>query len=506
MKMFLSLWCSAFLWFSSAVFGAHAKERLLNYSSRPTMTDFVRELDPMPATNPFKSLIIDPYLARLDFMVRFIVELEFAYPGSTWALLGRDSSLSADVLEAFYMGEGQTHRIVRLNASGQSFGDGMQFQRAFLFTAGLVDQLGTPLKKFIILDSTSWANTSQTKRLLRSIYQSMSSTNQTCYLPFVNVVNIADQAYDGVGRRTSSSLDFLKFWSELKMSDNAPQEIAHIQGLTYLPSGTFGEIVWHDKFGYFQYTISDGTVKAPMGVQSCPQNKEHVLWWMYEVYKKVSSRTFRNSVVDLAKTQYGYDFDKRLQQHRSSLIPAVETWIEEFQDVHDPKKVEYFTTVLSHFSKGLTKQLANFAEGSLITETIIRKYGGNSPLLDFFPSARPLLRSETATEFILRVKKLDKNRKSYSLRNALDHFYSLNPTIDQINELISLVKRNGTTHQLIAGKALAAINNLIDYKKLKRPWRIFRNDNYKDLRTKFKNAHPGFFQKRPYFSFPIKAY
>src|SRR5580704_8874039 len=162
---------------------------LLDLNHRPSMHEFVEKLDPMPKENPFNKMVEDYFATRLDFMAQFIVELEFAYPNATWALLGRDSSLSADILEAFYMHRKQEGRVVRLNASRPSFVNYPQDQIGLLYTAGLTTQSGFPLKKFVILDASNYQESSQIKSLLSAVYTNIAFEARHAFLPFVNAVN-----------------------------------------------------------------------------------------------------------------------------------------------------------------------------------------------------------------------------------------------------------------------------------------------------------------------------
>lgn len=501
MKLLLGLWFGVFFW-SIQVFAnvEQAKNNLLALQHRPTMHEFFQAFEDLPKTNPFKKLIDDPYFSRLDSAATFIVELEYVYPGATWALLGRDSSLSADILESFYIANGQVDRVLRLNASGPSFNGG--FQKQFLYTAGLTDLNGYPHKKFMILDATSWSGSSQTKRLINAIYSSLPSTNVQAFLPFVNAVNIACSNYAGVGVEIFPTTNPFKFWYESIVSLNAPTSVLHAHGYTYLASYGGEEVVWHGKFlPFVKESEKSDRVFAPIGPISPEAFREHVLWWMYEVWSYVSTHDFKKKVDSIARDQFGFQFDRHMSTYRASLPESVEVWLNENKD-HPHQGNNYFThlyaTVLNQFSKNIHQPIAVKNEPALV-ENITRRFGEQA-VATLLPHVKLLSNTSTAAEYLeLALRKAQNNKEL--IRDSVDHFLSLNPSIAQINELIGMFNKNGTTHQLIAGKALAKINNLLDYRTLKKPWVYRRNRQYKSNKAAFKRAHPGFFVEKSRFNF-----
>ncbi len=132
-------------------------QKLIESPTRPTISQFLDAFDgKLPEENPFP--FVNPKdrnnngrnfqvntetwfrdLVREDG-ARTIARLEQLFPGGIWYPLGRDAAWVGDVLDAFYVGQGQKGRVVRLDVSTQSYQgpDNEAMIEPFLRSAGLI--------------------------------------------------------------------------------------------------------------------------------------------------------------------------------------------------------------------------------------------------------------------------------------------------------------------------------------------------------------------------------
>jgi hypothetical protein len=94
--------------------------------------------------------------AIMDGAPQFIAKLEKAYPGATYAFMGRDTQVISDVVEAFYLSIGQQNRVVQIGASkttfqGLSDQDTVEYLKYFGLDLDKVDES----KPFILVDTIS---------------------------------------------------------------------------------------------------------------------------------------------------------------------------------------------------------------------------------------------------------------------------------------------------------------------------------------------------------------
>jgi hypothetical protein len=297
-----------------------AKETLLNLQHRPTMVEFLHIMGDLPSENPFKPLDRDMKIEKIETIgPRIVAAIEYAYPGATWAILGRDSAFMGDVLEAFYHQYGAADRVVRLNASTDSFATPGQELR-FLYSAGLLPSPDAKTQtKWTILDPTSWAinndgkPTSQIRKLIAAYYAKHGDAEAR---RMVGAIGLGTSGRGlAKGPEIISGLDIERFWRDTTNSPSGgPNQILYtLNDFAYLalnPSNNT-EVAWHDKFGAFQ-DAEGGKVIAPPGRQSSSQFKEHILYTMFEAVRATRKVSFRDAVVRTAKSDFGYDFEKTL--------------------------------------------------------------------------------------------------------------------------------------------------------------------------------------------------
>lgn len=132
--------CKSFILLHATEFPPKIVE-LLNRNNRPTIQDVITAFDNnLPPNNPFSTFIEDLNIdAVRKSAITSIVELEYAYPGAIYAFLGRDASRMADIFETFYLVHQMPNRVIRLNASGQSFRKREDYN-GLLISAGLINK------------------------------------------------------------------------------------------------------------------------------------------------------------------------------------------------------------------------------------------------------------------------------------------------------------------------------------------------------------------------------
>lgn len=93
---------------------------LLRQPTRPTIAQVIslipQEQSPFPLSDSWRFAE-----HSLGMVARAIAQMEKAYPGAVWYILGRDAYLLGDFFDAYYTYLGQSGRVVRLPASAPSF-------------------------------------------------------------------------------------------------------------------------------------------------------------------------------------------------------------------------------------------------------------------------------------------------------------------------------------------------------------------------------------------------
>lgn len=454
---------------------------LLNLQHRPSIKEFREILKPLPARNPFKPLISDDYYEKSlkEHAAEFIIEIEHAYPGATWALLGRDSSLAADILEAFYLKNGHEERVIRLNASGQSFRRESDYL-ALLQSAGLVEN-NLPIKKFVLLDATRWQPESQLRTLLESLYHLFPQPMRAAYQPFVNAINIlpnnpsfhSNAGTDfSHGPQISPALNMVKFWtSNLPLRTIVAPIVRTERGFSYLPMVVKAEIAWHEKFNFFSFD-TDGRITAMPGPLKSIQMREHILWWMYQVVKTIDGSKFQEKIKRLSEQVYHVDLEKHFYWGTLSFNDNVKELIKSSLCYPDSPEKNVFVRLLNHAfnHNGQLKSEQKHAEW----------YEMFTSAMDMAAYAKGIAANDQQTIW---------------KKEVIDHFFSLKPSIVEVNQLIQSLKRNGRLHQQIIVTALSHIQNIDDYRKLDKasPWRKYAW--YTDAKKAFKASHSAWFPR-----------
>lgn len=324
---------------------------LLRQAERPTMlqvAEALRENSEIPRELRSSSIKLDPRVGRvLENGPATIVSLEYVFPRATWALLGRDSAFLADLLEAYYLANGEMDRVRRLDASSASFKQRGDLVLPFLLSNGLkLDERGEPVHPYIIIDATSWRGSetkalSQSRVLISSVYSRAPEERRRHLLENLNVIG-QGPATGGqmAGELITSQLDPDLFLRESKVSATGPHRIFYIS-----QAFAYGHRDWHGSFGQFEQ-MPDGRVVAPPGAATDRNERVAILSSMIATLEIVRSPGFQNRVravvkefgVDVGWTKANRDlFDDRIFSKKMGAgrwnIKGLQEWAEALRSV-----------------------------------------------------------------------------------------------------------------------------------------------------------------------------
>jgi hypothetical protein len=297
-----------------------AKQTLLSLAYRPTVTEFLEIMGELPVANPFQALGQDARVEKIGSTgPELIAALEYAYPGVIWAILGRDSALTGDVLEAFYIQNGISNRVVRLNASTDSFAT-PDMELKFLYSAGLLPAPEAKTqKRWVILDPTSWSvddsgrPLSQIRKLIAAYYRRHAAAGE---LRKVGAIGLGTSGRGNIkGTEIVPRLDVERFLAGARIAfQPGPEQILYTSGdLAYLqidPKDST-EVAWHEKFQAFR-PAHDGRIVAEPGKQHSERHKEHILYMMFETVRTIRKPQFFERVTQ-ASRRYGYEMNRALR-------------------------------------------------------------------------------------------------------------------------------------------------------------------------------------------------
>lgn len=256
-----------------------------------------------------------------------IAKLELIYPGATWAALGRDAASIADLLEAFYMGMGESSdRVVRINASTETFEFNKYSnaaERTRLFMKMLKGQglnlNNKKMRPFVFIDRTSYSNSghiSQSTQLMEMIYDHFTKTTRLSAEKLFKKVSMVTST---TSTRAMESTDPVSFFKDVKMSSVGMNYPNLILSVTELKSFTDKD-AWHDSFGRI-VKYPNGYYGGTLGVQEPESVKIEALRTMINGFNTVTSLKFQNAVRKAAKS-LGYDFDEHLKTYGRHGLPT----------------------------------------------------------------------------------------------------------------------------------------------------------------------------------------
>jgi hypothetical protein len=250
--------------------------------------------------------------AKSDFLkehglklATIIASFEKAYPGLTYAFLGRDSAFLADAIEAFYLAHGQVGRVVRLNASGNSINPAPpDVLLAFLRQNGFRPTANGLERPYIIIDRTSYGPNSQSRRLLSAGYSSLLQTRaapEKLMRQFA-VVNVGSDN-NGIAITPDVERDFFR---RIKFIGYRHESGPSVQ-LRISAGGLIDTAFWHQTFGKFEINTSGRLVARP-GAPVEVSDREMTLGLIETAVRVVSSDEFMQMVRKAARDIFEYDF------------------------------------------------------------------------------------------------------------------------------------------------------------------------------------------------------
>ena len=461
---------------------------------RPTVKQ-VQDAVQGVTVNPFTSCGADYMIPQVNTMgPTLAAELEYAFPGAKWAPLGRDSSFAGDILEAFALHFGQDDRVVRLNASGPSFGNSEHYA-GLLYSADLIDEKNEPLTDFIILDPTSWSDSSQIRRLISSVYHGKSEARRIELLRSVNAVALSGggKAGGAYGVRIATGTPDQVLNHPTFNSDGTPRAIlSTVDGLSYpaSPCGG-GEMSWHDSFTLMHKT-SKGKFVAPPGRASPQNTREHILWRMFELLRLTETPEYQKAAVDYA-SKLGFDLnDSMLRNYGASGgIELPESGSELETVLLEMLKSRKSKTFQREFRKaiiGLPDRIIpifNLKLDLKVLRQVVSMMSAPTQKTFYWEA---ISRTEDLDRAIELVRMALDDTGSEHLKIWVKTLMSQKPTIEQMNKIAKFAYQDKVTTESFLEDAFGQIQTREEYKKLNKP--TIRTKAIRAQIKEFKKAHP----------------
>ncbi|MEO5969186.1 MAG: hypothetical protein ABIQ95_04600 [Bdellovibrionia bacterium] len=243
---------------------------------------------------------------------KMIAEFENSFPGATWAFIGRDMGIIADLFEAFYRSSGQTDRVVRINMStGTLKGLTPELAFEYLTQHGYEENSKTP---FILVDSVSRGGGRQGRTLIAAAY---SRDPKTAYqkLSKLNYIGLRVVTTEIPDSPLKLSKDILRVESYLYKNELIEDFFTRHRILTFGDNQVREDFIscneagyehwigaWHGSYGPLSRT-QDGILVPQRGPDSAYSKsiREAVLDYQLNVIQAVQKPKFLNKVEQEAK-------------------------------------------------------------------------------------------------------------------------------------------------------------------------------------------------------------
>jgi hypothetical protein len=274
-------------------------QKLVKQLLRPTPADLLKAYGgKLPAKNPFNDDTDASEVDAKEYLPKMIAQFEKAYPGATYAALGRDAVRMADMFAAYYETIGQPNRVARINLSTGSFtdtkGDEVKPSAIAKFiTTHTPLRFKDPAKipGFVIFDATSYSESSQSPLVMDAIYEGFTKRGfSTQNLPAkVNIVSIDESnalTKSRAEKRMSTYFAQEKSW-QLKRPGSSPHQPLDLIGTSH------GE-EWHDSWDSLTWKGSR-YVTVPTAKGDVETHKQ-ILSEFYETLKLVQNPAFRHLI------------------------------------------------------------------------------------------------------------------------------------------------------------------------------------------------------------------
>lgn len=274
---------------------------------------------------------------------QFVAVLDRAFPNARWAAMGRDSAVFGDLIEGFFLAQGETDRVARIGLSGKSF----DYDSTFTYVYDYMVQLGADPtgakgeRPFIILDTVSdqSSGATQPRKIIAEVYErvlketgnlngivrrfnTLGLVVQNRRADFGTTIEGGDSALTEMQRKYDAA-------ARLHSISSVKHEFLSLGSLT--PFGKikgFNDIgynsacpFWHDTFGEIG-RVGEKIVASP-GWAYETEEREQVIRLMFELNKVVSHPDFRTETVNYARSQLGHTMQFGAPSKSSPVVPPV---------------------------------------------------------------------------------------------------------------------------------------------------------------------------------------
>lgn len=291
-------------------------KELSQQPNRPTVTESFNALDGQwPTINPLPFQPVDGMnrengntrsvrfedseAGYLDFFFerfpRAIARLEYLFPGATWALLGRDSTLLADALEAYYLSLGQSDRVVQIGLSSGSLSASQDVITQYLESLGAPTKPQIKKTPWVVLDRTSYGGipgrTSGTNVVIEAIYDSYikNGGEQNGFAQVANVVSLNPGNGDW-----QNGPNLIKFSDTTREEYFASEPVGVAKKVIAIYAAITDGVEWHGTF--LEPQIINGQVNASPGPLFSEENRLRVLWEHVTLGQLMSSKKMHEAI------------------------------------------------------------------------------------------------------------------------------------------------------------------------------------------------------------------
>ncbi len=296
---------------------------LMRREFRPTMADVAESLPSIPDLN---SSLRNQRGSQTSTFVRLLIQggptlianLEKAFPGATWAFLGRDTQLIADLVESFYLSIGQKGRVVRVGMSKPtlaSLTDASLLTR-YLEGLGLSVETIDSAPPFIFVDTISQGYGRQARTLVSHFYEhyeEKTGSEPARLLRKVNIIGLVVSTFQG-SRHDLAGLPALLAEEEARYLAAGSVDFFNEHKIPTFPEpvNLFNETgyehytgAWHGPFG--SLVAEGGAVRSTPGEAQPATMRTQILSSQAAIWAAVSAPDFLNQVKEKAKA-LGYEF------------------------------------------------------------------------------------------------------------------------------------------------------------------------------------------------------
>jgi hypothetical protein len=256
---------------------------------------------------------------------KFVAQLEYAYPGATFAFMGRDTQALAGLVEAFYLSIGQKDRVVRLGMSKGTILDSegnlavSDFQIVkFLKSNGFSFDHIEKAPPFILVDTVSTGGGTQGRTLLDAAYTTYwknGGRNPALLLSKLNMLGLVVSTFNGTlydfKNRDAIFDELTELYSrpsfdgdffgrhKILMIPRAHQDF-HEAGYDHFTGA------WNSSYGPMRKD-EYGNLRATIGAARQNSERLSVLWYLKRIQQAAARKSFLEDVLIEARV-LGYEF------------------------------------------------------------------------------------------------------------------------------------------------------------------------------------------------------